>query len=130
MLVGKECQTISPCKITGNFPTSLAHNSVFKKSRPYQNFGPIGHNLHSHLFDCVIFQPLTHVNILYTYPVLGQNPPGQNPPGQNPPDKIPLDKIPPRTKSPRTKSPWTKPPGQNPPIIFYIQYPFATQILN
>ena len=47
------------------------------------------------------------------------------PPGQNPPDKIPLDKIP-----PRTKSPWTKPPRQNPPIIFYIQCPLVTQILN
>ena len=39
---------------------------------------------------------------------------GQNPPGQNPPDKIPLD------KTPQTKS----------TIIFYIQYPLATQILN
>ena len=44
-----------------------------------------------------------------------------NPPGQNPPQ----DKIP----------PGQNPPGQNPPnkispVIFYIQYPLATQILN
>ena len=58
-------QPIFPCKIR-NFPTSLANDSVFKKSTPYQNFVPIGHNLHGHLFDDVILKPLTHVNIFYT----------------------------------------------------------------
>ena len=69
MLLSKECPPAHfPCKM-GNFPTSLANNSVFKKSRPYQTFGPIDHNLHSHLFDDLILKPLTHVNyILCTYP--------------------------------------------------------------
>ena len=36
-----------------------------------------------------------------------------------------------RTKSPLGQNPPRQnPPGQNPPIIFYIQYPLATQILN
>ena len=61
-------QPISLCKIR-NFPTSLANNSVFKKSRQYQNFGPFGHNLHSHLFDDVILKTTSlHMNIFYTYP--------------------------------------------------------------
>ena len=46
-------------------------------------------------------------------------------PGQNHPGQI----FPPRTKSPR-QNPHGQTPGQNPPIIFYIQYPLATQILN
>ena len=53
--------------------------------------------------------------------------PWTKPPRQNPPDKIPLGQNPPKQNPPGQNHPDKIPP---PPIIFYIQYPLATQILN